>query len=351
MKQETDSTIRQSFLAQLVTAQADDVARDLLSELAIDDPDDTIRSFAVTKLAKLWSDDDSICQTLLDIAATDFSGEVRIASYSGLSRSWWKDPGVRVFLRSRTTTESAKDVCQRLERAIESAGSLVTAHWKSKLSGKDSTQDEGERRAQDKATTLPGYPTFRVSQFRLRNIGPFRDTGWVEVKLGVTVFLGDNAAGKTTILRCLALATLGLPAVNEVETKSLSYLRKGAEQGSIEVLFDLCPDPGSLPKEMGCFAVRLQITAGSLRFTPGPSTITVQLQSEEEKSLPNSIEHLGKLRTVSRSQFGFVSGYGATRNFSEVRDIPLTTLDERETAWVVSLFDPSAWPVSPEMLT
>ena len=59
VKQETDSTIRQSFLAQLVTAQTDDVARDLLSELAIDDPDDTIRSFAVTKLAELWPDDET----------------------------------------------------------------------------------------------------------------------------------------------------------------------------------------------------------------------------------------------------------------------------------------------------
>ncbi len=78
---------------------------------------------------------------------------------------------------------------------------------------------------------LPGYPALRVLQFRLRDIGPIRDTGVVELSRNVNIFLGDNAAGKTTILRALGLAAIGQAAANEVEDNAAAYLRKGVDRG------------------------------------------------------------------------------------------------------------------------
>ena len=63
-------------------------------------------------------------------------------------------------------------------------------------------------------------------RFRLGNIGPFVDTGLVELRSDVKDFLGDNASGKTTILKCLALAAIGPVAANEVENRASSYLQR-----------------------------------------------------------------------------------------------------------------------------
>lgn len=168
----------------------------------------------------------------------------------------------------------------------------------------------------------------------------------------INVFLGDNAAGKTTVLRCLALAAVGLPAANEVEEDAPSYLHRGTERGSIEVLFELIPDPDSLPGESRFFVVGLQITSESSRFTPLPrEDIALRLPGEHSGMVTNSAEYLGELRSKSPFQFGFVAGYGAIRTFNENRDVPLAKTKERENAWVSSLFRPNAWLATPEMFT
>jgi hypothetical protein len=167
----------------------------------------------------------------------------------------------------------------------------------------------------------------------------------------VNIFLGDNAAGKTTILRCLGLAAIGLAAANEVEQKAEAYLRKGARRGAIEVLFELIPDPDSQPTESGYFVVGLQITAESSRFTSIPNTELLLRRPDQTSEPPsNSAEFLGALRSDRSSRFGFVSGYGPVRTFGESKSSTNTELTGRENEWVCSLFEPGAWLVHPDVL-
>lgn len=212
----------------------------------------------------------------------------------------------------------------------------LSNYWEERLSGIPKMEQP---------TTLPGYPAFRVSQFRLRNIGPFRDTKEVALGQGVNIFLGDNATGKTTILRCLTLAAIGLVAANEVENNASRYLRKGKQQGTIEVLFEIVPNPNTQRDEIGYFAVGLQITYGLKRFSALPEITLCQPSNH----FSNSAEHLSELRSDWPSQFGFVTGYSAVRIFEESRFSIQTELEKTENEWVLSLFNPEARLVHPEV--
>ena len=338
-----DASLRLSSIERLTTFWGDTITREFLFRRGANDSDETVRGVAVKKLAAMWPDDRTR-DFLLDIAEKDTSVEVRALCFETLSNLWWNELAVRLWLRSRAMTESVGDVRQRLIRTVEGAGRQVSGLWEAKLSGQGDAEKEPE--------TMPGYPAFRVSRFRLRDIGPFHDTREVVLRPDVNVFLGDNAAGKTTILRCLGLAAIGLAGANEVEDNASGYLRKGADRGSIEVLFELTPDPDSLPGEVGYFAVGLQIVTGSLRFSPIPKDdLAIKRPNRPAASLVNSAEHLGALRSVGLTQFGFVSGYGAVRTFSVGSAAHQAELKKPENEWVRSLFKPDTWLVSPEVFT
>jgi GTPase SAR1 family protein len=314
--------------------------RQLLLQRAAYAPDERARCVAVRKLIT-WPDR-QMRDFLLDLAEKDESVEIRCACYEALSEGWWKEWEVRRLLRSVIADETEPEIAERLTRIAEGARSRLSGQWEAKLCGS----------AEPVPEALPGYPTFRVSRFRLRDVGPFHDTGEVELRSDVNVFLGDNAAGKSTILRCLALAAVGLAAANEVEDDAGAYLRRGARRGTIEVLFELVPDQDALPGESGYFGVGLQITAGSSRFAALPDRdMTLRVPGQDSRKLFNSAEPLGSLRSASPSQFGFVAGYGAVRTFSESRLAAQTELKKPENEWVLSLFKADAWLVHPEVFT
>jgi small GTP-binding protein len=346
----SDPDVRLSSIERLIMSWPDDVTRQLLFDDCINDSEERIRALVVKRSASLWPDDRTR-DFLLGVSRRDASSEVKSVVCEALSDLWWKEINIRRWLRSRVKDEPSEGIRERLTRALENAGAQLSVFWEAKLSG--------ERRPEKDPETLPGYPAFRVSRVRLRDIGPFQDTGEVELRRGVNVFLGDNAAGKTTLLRCLALAAVGPVAANEVEDKASMYLRKGAQRGIIEVLFELVPDPDALPAEVGYFAVGLQITLGSSRFASLPrSEMTIRrpshatrLPDQQAGPLPNSAEFLGLLRSDSIEQFGFVSGYGAVRAFGESRFALQAELKKRENEWVLSLFKPEAPLVNPEVFT
>jgi len=74
---------------------------------------------------------------------------------------------------------------------------------------------------------------------RLRNIRVFTDTERIFLDRPESLLVGDNAAGKSTVLRCLALAALGPELANQAEQRPESYLRHDEERGFIEVQFGL----------------------------------------------------------------------------------------------------------------
>ena len=339
------STVRDLHLAaieQLNIATADDDTRQLLSKYAVADPDERIRCLAVKKLASLWPTDETR-DILFRTAEKDASGEVRSLSYEALSHLRWNELHVRQWLRSRISAEANPETRQRLSLSIESLGAQLSRFWQAKLTGQESPGKQPEMQA--------SYPAIKVSRFQLRNIGPFCDSGVVELQREVNIFLGDNAAGKTTILRSLALAAIGLAAANEVDEAG-KYLRKGAETGSIEVLFEIIPDPKSTPAESGYFAVGLQLTSATSRFSPLPhSSMKLSPPGQASVRLSNSAEILSDLRSVSTLSFGFVSGYGAVRKLGEIGFTDRPEFKKRENEWVLSLFNPEAYLVNSEAFT
>src|SRR5262249_30232953 len=157
----------------------------------------------------------------------------------------------------------------------------------------------------------------------------------VDLDPRVNVLLGNNSAGKSTILRCLALSAIGTVAANEVEDRASSYLRKGGSRGAIEVLFEIIPDPESGPGESGYLATGLQIASGSSRFTPLPDPeMTLRRPGDSAGPLRNSADLLGTLRSDLARPFGFVAGYGPMRFFSDSRYSVSTELKKRENEWV-----------------
>jgi tetratricopeptide (TPR) repeat protein len=329
-----------SAIERLTKSRRSDVMRQILLNVIRGAQDTDVRCLIVAKLAQLWPDD-LTRNFFLESAAGDTSPDVRILSAKYLSQIWWRQLIVRKTLRSLTITDSDERARQQVLDAVGSAERQVSRFWEERLSGTPTTEEVPEMAS--------GYPVFNVSRFRLRDIGPIRDTGVVELDRRVNIFLGDNAAGKTTALRCLGLAAIGHAAANEVEDNAAAYLRKGADRGTIEVLFELTPDQGTSPAGAGYFAVGLEITAGSSRFSPIPdSEMSIFHLEAVTKQWSNSTEHLSALRSHGPTQFGFVCGYGAVRTFNESRFSIQAETQKRENEWVISLYRPDAWLVNPE---
>jgi hypothetical protein len=292
-----------------------------------------VRRWRERMLAGAWSEP--------VVPAPKLNKRDRLAFIEGLVKGRWNDLGVRRRVRAEIASDPDGKFLARMHPVILAAKSRLAGLWESVLTGKSSDQVLPERE--------DGYPAIRVCSFRLREIGPFADTKEIFLDTGLTVLLGDNATGKSTILRCIALACLGLPAANEILSGAANYLRKGSTEGFIEVMFDLLPDPGSLDIETGHFVVGLKVTSSSQRFEPMRNDeMTLGRPAEGGEPLVNSAIHFGKLR--STMAFGFVGGYGAVRTFAGPQQI-FPEAEKPENEWVRSLFSAHAWLVSPEVLT
>ena len=217
---------------------------------------------------------------------------------------------------------------------------LLANHWVDYL--------EGARGARPSYDLEVGFPTLQVVSCRLRNITIFKDTGVLKFGTDGTMLLGDNSTGKSTVLKCIALAAIGLESANEVlDGTAPNYLRNGEKWGAIEVVFRLCfasrCDRGTLP----LIAVGLRIDRDSDRFSAlANSELTLRGRTEGK----NSIERLSALRRLRDLSFGFTCAFGPERNFSSD---PLAIEPEhsiRENDWVLSLFNKQTPLLNPETL-
>jgi hypothetical protein len=183
--------------------------------------DEVARVNAVCRLAG-WQDE-LVHNTLTKHGESDASPEVRAACGEALSDFWWWQLQTRRWIQDRIALDESPQTRDDLFAALKKARKKLAEVWVARLSNPSDKEKVLE--------TVSGYPALRVFKFRLRNIGPFTDTRDVVLRSGVNVFLGDNAAGKTTLLKCLALAAIGYHAANEVEGNPLGYLRKGTKDG------------------------------------------------------------------------------------------------------------------------
>lgn len=79
-----------------------------------------------------------------------------------------------------------------------------------------------------------------IHKIRLKNIRGFKDLEFSfdrgeRQHAGWTVFLGDNGAGKSTVLKALAIALMGVQSASALLPSRLGWIRQGARDGVIEV--------------------------------------------------------------------------------------------------------------------
>jgi hypothetical protein len=196
-----------------------------------------------------------------------------------------------------------------------------------------------------------GLPALQVLKVRLRNIKAYADSGVVEfvdpmngLPRPWSLLLGENATGKSTFLRCIALAASGLGLANEIESREGSYLRVGATSGFIEVLFGLRFSHYPSTAEMVEIPVGLEIREGETAFRP------IERAREMTFGKVISAERLGLLRNRTDHHFGFVCGYGATRGLiGDPSDLVAGT-GKNAIDRVSPLFSPFAKLIHPDVL-
>ncbi len=180
--------------------------------------------------------------------------------------------------------------------------------------------------------------SMRVARIRLRNIRIFEDTGVIELAPRGSLFVGENSAGKTTLLRSITLAALGPALANQSGCRPQSYLRFGEQHGSIEVAFEL--KIGDAPYVE--FVSGLAIQRGETAFRAlDAESLTLALH--------NCASRLDSLRTRSEDSFGFLCAYGAFRTFSDPTSSLVPQKDQVVLDRVKSLFDQHASVIDPDI--
>jgi hypothetical protein len=203
-------------------------------------------------------------------------------------------------------------------------------------------------------------PSLAVRAVRLRNIRGFEDLPRLDFPPAddrgahsPILLLGDNAAGKSTFLRCLTLAALGPELANQAEKRPDSYLRSGCKAGFIEVRFDMSVRldkslDTETPQVPESFCVGLKILERQNSFlSMAHDEITLNRDGEPQR---NAAEQLSEYRRLTDRQFGFMCGYGALRALWDApsggpRQEPKVYLDR-----VLSLFSPGGWLFDPDLL-
>jgi hypothetical protein len=204
-----------------------------------------------------------------------------------------------------------------------------------------------------KIASLPrsgqGWPAIRVRRVRLRNIKTFKELdcslldeeGQVR---SLTACVGDNATGKSTLLKSIVLACLGANLANRIEAVTVeNLLRYGEESGSIEVEVEFSIDPGATAAERIVLSLGLGLNRSQKDFRA--------LTREQRRAEVNHMAGWDLLRSQAGLNWGFCAGYGAFRSLRERREA-LTSFYTAalEIDRVLSLFQPQSTLLEPIVL-
>jgi len=119
----------------------------------------------------------------------------------------------------------------RANYGVELIGYEVTPHHEQLV--KFLTEVVKRYRAHSSQPDEPQLSTAKLHRVRLENIGPFRRLEFGALQDGWNVLLGNNGAGKSTILRAIALGLCGDDP--EAAMAGAYLLRRGARAGNIEL--------------------------------------------------------------------------------------------------------------------
>jgi AAA15 family ATPase/GTPase len=115
-----------------------------------------------------------------------------------------------------------------------------------------------------------------------------------------TLLIGDNAVGKTTILQCIALCSLGPVMAQKIRISPQNILRNGTETGFMEAVFETSIDDKNRFANPSETVIRLQIEKG---------TRTIGFDKDNA-----DMRRFVEMRESVKFKGWFVAGYGASRN-------------------------------------
>ena len=316
----------------------------LLLDRAANDPVGEVCDRAVRALVRILPRDARVLSLLYDLSQNAPVESTRILAISELTRGWPDDPHALPLLDKLASLGQPELVRQAASAKLHIRKRQVLG-WSCWLNGSWGEADYA---------TLPLVNEEQiivlVSSVRLRNIRVFTDTGELHFDQGegatfrpMTLLLGDNAAGKSTLLRCIGLASLGPDLANQLEKRPESYLRHGADRGYIEVMFQLQLFPHIEPKSLGTFCIGLEIRAGENSFRAIEN-------ADLSLSQYNAALRLNSLRIRTEDKFGFVCGYGALRSLADNPSLPQPEESKEVLDRVVSLFRSTAPVMDPDVL-
>jgi len=186
----------------------------------------------------------------------------------------------------------------------------------------------------------PGFPSLAIKRLRLVNIKSFKELD-ITFDSDFTLLLGDNASGKTTVIKGIAIATIGPDLANQLEPSPADYLKKGEDRGLIEAQFGLRFDEEFDP---ATFSVGVSISAGKKRFEA--AAISDMLPGTSA----NSASGVNWLRAKEGSTFGFSCAYGSTRFLPNNRHGILNEDPDVERARFLPLFETGRPMIDPAVL-
>jgi predicted ATP-binding protein involved in virulence len=190
-----------------------------------------------------------------------------------------------------------------------------------------------------------GLPPITLKSLKLHNIKCFKDVDFSISPGGNSrpwsLFVGDNGVGKSTILHCIALCSLGPDLVSQLVRIPRDMLRVGADKGYMEAVFDAPMEttaPDDSPNEV---KIRLTIEKGSRTFG---------LQYPDDKKAGERVKDFLNARKRTDFEGWFVAAYGPVRNLLFTEEASKLSQQDPIIDRLGSLFDPAKLLIDPASL-